>query len=434
MKVIPEIERQSKKEIDAFQDDKLKELLLYLKSNSPFYKKYFASNKIDVSDIAGLQDLHRIPPITKDDFQQNNWDFLCVARNQIAEYTSTSGTLGKPVSVALTHNDLDRLAYNECISFACADGTSDDLYQLMVTLDRQFMAGIAYYEGVRKLGGGIVRVGPGLPAMQMETIQRLNPTVLVAVPSFIIKLIEFAEINKIDLNKTSVKKAICIGEGLRTPQLEFNVLAQRITAAWNIKLYNTYASTEMQTAFTECMQGKGGHHHPELIIVEVLDDNNNQVGPGESGEITITTLGVEGMPLLRYKTGDIASYYDEPCVCGRNTLRLGPILGRKQQMIKLKGTTLYPPGVFDIIQQVEHITDFVVEVFSNALGTDELKLYLLANEADYGFIESSLYASFQSRLRVKPFIQFSNQQEIEKIQLGGQSRKIKKFIDNRKSY
>src|SRR5690606_18101936 len=101
--------------------------------------------------------------------------------------------------------------------------------------------------------------------------------------------------------------------------------------------------------FTECQFGCGGHHHPELIIVELLDEENNPVEDHMSGEVTITTLGVEGMPLLRYKTGDIAMAFKEACACGRNTMRLSPILGRKQHMIKLKGTTLYPNGIFEVL-------------------------------------------------------------------------------------
>jgi phenylacetate-CoA ligase len=430
---IPEIELQSREAIQSYQNSKLKELLHYLKDNSPFYKKHFKNYNINVDAVQGVNDLHRIPTISKDDFQQYNWDFLCVDRSEIAEYTSTSSTLGKPVIVALTENDLQRLAYNEYISFACADGTSNDLYQLMVTLDRQFMAGIAYYEGVRKLGGGIVRVGPGLPAMQIETILRLQPTVLVAVPSFIIKLMEYAQANDIDLNTTSVKKAICIGEALRTPDLEMNVLAKKITDTWNIQLYGTYASTEMQTAFTECRFSRGGHQHPELIIVEVLDDYGNAVASGAEGEITITTLGVEGMPLLRYRTGDIAAHHTEVCKCGRHTTRLGSVVGRKQQMIKLKGTTLYPPGLFDIINQEARVKDYAVEVFSNSLGTDELKLYVVTEANVQNEVEASLQAYFQSRLRVKPFIVFATSQEVEAIQLSGQSRKIKKFVDNRQT-
>jgi len=124
----------------------------------------------------------------------------------------------------------------------------------------------------------------------------------------------------------------------------------------------------MQTAFTECSEGKGGHHQPALLIVELLDENNRQVKIGEPGEVTITTLGVEAMPLLRYKTGDICIAFDEPCLCGRKTLRLSPVIGRKKQMIKFKGTTLYPPALFDLLNEMEEIKDFVAEVYSNEIG------------------------------------------------------------------
>lgn len=431
MNRIPEIELQSKESIKFFQEGKLKETLAYVARHSPYYIRLFKEHGISIGSILRLEDLVSLPVTTKDDLQQYNWDFLCVPRNEIVEYTSTSGTLGKPVTIALTENDLQRLAYNESISFACADGKEDDLYQLMLTLDRQFMAGIAYYEGIRKLGAGLIRVGPGLPALQWETIERLKPTVLVAVPSFIIKLIEFAQLQGIDLNKCSVRRAICIGESLRDENLQLNTLGNKISDSWHIQLYGTYASTEMQTAFTECMHGSGGHHHPELIVVELLNEQNQNVGMGDVGEVTITTLGVEGMPLIRYKTGDMAKAYDAPCACGRNTLRLGPVLGRHQQMIKLKGTTMYPPGIFDILNQFHQVKDYVVEAYTGELGTDELKLYLHV-EDNRSKVEELLKNAFQSRLRVIPFFEFINAGEIDKLQLEGKSRKIKKFIDNRK--
>lgn len=429
MNPIPEIELQSFEDIRRFQNTKLKETLNYVSHHSLYYKRLFASHQIKSANVE-LGNLCELPVTTKNDLQEHNWDFLCVPKSKIAEYTSTSGTLGKPVTIALTENDLQRLAYNECISFACADGQDDDLYQLMLTLDRQFMAGIAYYEGIRKLGAGIIRVGPGLPALQWETIERLKPTVLVAVPSFIIKLIEFAKDQGIDLNNSSVKKAICIGESLRDDNLLPNTLGKKILESWDIKLYGTYASTEMQTAFTECIHGVGGHHHPDLIIVEVLDEHNQEVAAGAVGEITITTIGVEGMPLVRYKTGDMARAYSAPCSCGRNTLRLGPVLGRHQQMIKLKGTTLYPPGIFDILNNIQEVKEYVVEVYTGDLGTDELRLHIAIGD-ERRKVEELLKSAFQSRLRVVPFFEFKSGAEIEQLQLGGKGRKIKKFIDNR---
>lgn len=432
-KFLPAIEFASPDEIVAFQLEKMKQMLRFLDANSVFYKRHFSSYGINVTAIQSFSDLQRIPPTVKDDLQNFNMDFLCVPRASIAEYTSTSGTLGKPVTIALSSNDLDRLAYNEAVGFTCADGSSADLYQLMLTLDRQFMAGVAYYQGIRKLDAGLIRVGPGLPAMQWDTILRLKPNTIVGVPSFMLKLIEYAMENGIDVNATAVKKAICIGENIRTPELKPNALATRITDLWKIKLFGTYASTEMQTAFTECSHGVGGHLHPELIIVEILDDNNLPVLPGTEGEVTITTLGIEGMPLLRYKTGDIAAMFADKCGCGRTTPRIGPVIGRKQQMLKLKGTTVYPPAIFDLLNSIESIIDYRVAARTTDMGTDEIQIHLVASTGSEEKTVAELTANFRSRLRVVPEIITSTPLALEKM-TSVVSRKVSKFIDLRTSH
>lgn len=412
------------------QEKKLIELLAYLNARSPFYKELFLKHHVNIAGIKALADLTLLPVTTKEDLQQRNHDFLCVDTRQIIEYTSTSGTLGSPVTIALTENDLERLTTNEYNSFICADGTANDTYQLMLTLDRQFMAGIAYYCGLRKLGAGIIRLGPGVPSLQWETIQRLKPTAIVAVPSFILKLIKFAKDNHIDINSSSVKKAVCIGENIRNTDFSYNILGKKITESWDIKLYSTYASTEMQTAFTECGEGKGGHLQPELVIVELLDEENCQVPPNTPGEVTITTLGVEGMPLLRYKTGDICMYDEQPCECGRKSLRLSPVIGRKKQMIKYKGTTLYPPALFDLLNEMEEVLDFVVDVYSNEIGMDEVLIHIVPID-DTKACDNRIRAYLQARLRVSPHVNYLNALEIQKMQVNEASRKIIKFIDRR---
>lgn len=418
------------KEIENLQQKKLQELLVYLNDNSPFYKDLFAKHAIKISSIKTIADLQNIPPTEKEHLQQNNESFLCVPKGKIIEYTSTSGTLGSPVTIALTENDLQRLAFNEYTSFTCAGGKPDDIYQLMLTLDRQFMAGMAYYSGIRKLGAGLIRVGPGVPSLQWETIARLKPTAIVAVPSFILKLIAYAKENGIDINNSSVKKAICIGENIRNADFSLNVLGRKITGTWDIQLYSTYASTEMQTAFTECKEGKGGHHNPELVIVELLDENNQTVQPGQPGEVTITTLGVEGMPLLRYKTGDICIAYIASCTCGRNSLRLSPVIGRKKQMIKFKGTTLFAPALFDLLNGMADVRDYVVEISSNEIGTDEVLLYLLPGDSSDA-TDHKIRAYLQASLRVTPGIKYIDAEAIQKMQFPESSRKPLKFIDKR---
>lgn len=428
--MIPIIENKTAAEIKLLQEQILKELLQYVSSHSRYYQNLFKANSIDVKNISSLEDLSKIPVTTKDDLYKFNKDFICVSPDKIIDYVTTSGTLGDPLTFVLTDKDLERLAYNEAISLACAGGTKNDIYQLMTTLDRRFMAGLAYFMGIKKLGAGVVRVGNGMPEFQWDTIKRLQPTVAIAVPSFILKLIEFAEQNNIDHKNCSIKKIICIGEAIRNEDFSLNTLGKRIAEKWDVKLYSTYASTEMGAAFTECGEGKGGHHHPELLIIELLDENNKPVKQGEAGELTVTTLGVEGMPLLRFKTGDVCVAHNEPCKCGITTTRLSPIIGRKQQMIKFKGTSLYPPALYDILNNISYVENYIVEVFTNEIGTDDITINIGATNAPENF-EKDLKDHFRAKLRVAPNIKLHDPQAITKLQLPEMSRKAITFIDRR---
>ncbi len=239
-----------------------------------------------------MHDLRQIPPTTKEDLQLHGEDFICVEKNRIIDYITTSGTLGEPVTFAMTDHDLNRLAYNESQGFKCANCTRDEVFQLMTTMDRRFMAGLAYFLGSRMLQAAMIRVGNGIPELQWDSIRRFSPTALVAVPSFLLNIIDYAEKQGINHHESSVKKVICIGDSIRNTDFSANTLGKKISERWpEIKLYSTYASTEMATSFTECEYGIGGHHHPDLIIVEFLDEMDNPVNPGEPGEVTITTLG-----------------------------------------------------------------------------------------------------------------------------------------------
>jgi len=426
----PAIERKSLEEIKTTQEQLLQETLSYVNQNSAYYKRLFERENINVDAIKTIEDLQQIPVTTKDDLQKNNDDFLCVPRHKIIDYCTTSGTLGDPVTFGLTDKDLDRLAYNEAISFDVAGIKEGDVVQLMTTIDRRFVAGLAYFLGLRKLGAGVIRVGAGIPQLQWDSILKYRPNYLITVPSFLLKLIEFAENHGIDYNNSGIKGAICIGEPLRNQDFSTNILAKKITDKWNIKLFSTYASTEMSTAFTECEHFKGGHHHPELIITEVLNEENQPVKSGESGELTITTLGVEGMPLLRFKTGDIVQLHHEPCKCGRNTLRVGPVLGRKQQMIKYKGTTLYPPAMHDVLNHFDSVENHLIEISTNELGTDEIVIKIASNDASEELLHE-IKDYFRAKLRVTPKIEFAPAEDLQQMVFPAMSRKPVRFFDLR---
>lgn len=430
MEFYPSIERSDIQEIKKFQEQKLQELLAYLETHSPFYQKLFKENNINIADIRILEDLQKIPTTTKNDIQQNNNDFFCITPDKIVDYSTTSGTLGDPVTFGLSDNDLERLAYNEAISFACAGIQKGDVVQMITTIDKRFMAGLAYFLGLRKMGASVVRMGPGIPELQWDSIFRYNPKYLITVPSFLLKMIDYAEKHGIDYQNSSVYGAICIGESIKNQDFTDNILSQKIKEKWNIKLFSTYASTEMSTAFTECEEQIGGHQHPELIITEILDDNGNLVKEGESGELTITTLGVEAIPLLRFKTGDIVKAHYEPCACGRNTMRLGPVIGRKQQMIKYKGTTLYPPAMNDILNDFNNILCYQIVIQSNEIGLDEI-IIKISTDSDSETFVNEVRDHFRAKLRVSPKIEIIEFDVLSKTVFNPNSRKPITFIDLR---
>lgn len=424
------IETWSREKIAAFQEIKLKEALDYVARNSSFYQRYYREAGVSITEVTSLADLQKLPFTTKEHLQQFNDEFLCVPPQKVVDYATTSGTSGSPVTFALTDADLERLAYNEALSFACSGVEKGDVVQLMTTMDRQFMAGLAYFLGLRKLGATVVRVGAGIPELQWDAIKRYRPAYLITVPSFLIKMIEYAEVNGIDYHNSGIKGAVCIGEPLRNQDFSPNNISAKIMEKWDIRLFSTYASTEMSTAFAECELQQGGHHHPDLIIVEVVDEAGRQVSDGESGELVVTTLGVEAMPLVRFKTGDIVQAYHEPCACGRNSLRIGPVIGRKQQMIKYKGTTLYPPAMNNLLNGFDEIRNHLIEISVNELGTDEILIYLAVDEPSDDFL-SQIRDHFRARLRVTPKIEFLPLEELNKRVYLPKSRKPVQFVDKR---
>ena len=429
-----DIEFESVERIRAYQEELLRSQIEYLASHSPYYQRVFREYNISPQDIRTIEDLQHLPFTEKKDLQLHNDDFLCVPKCDIIDYITTSGTLGEPVLFGCTEHDLQRLAYNEEKSFSCAGLKKGDILQLMTTLDKRFMAGLAYWLGIRKMGASIIRVGNGIPELQWDTILRLKPTAIMCVPSFILRLIEYAEQNGIDYRHSSIRKIIGIGEGLRDQQFHLNLLGQRIHDKWpEVELFATYSSTEMSATFSECEHACGGHVHPELIIVEIIGEDDLPVADGTPGEVVITTLGVEGMPLLRFRTGDIAARITEPCACGRNSYRLTPLIGRKHNMIKLKGTTIYPPAINDVLDHTEFVNNYVVVVRNSEAGTDEVIVRISLKDGTTN-AEKAVYLlkeHFRSKLRVTPLVEVLPADVIQRINFPAKSRKPIKFIDER---
>ena len=415
-------------EINQMQLRALNLHLEYVYTKSPFYKDHW-KRVSEFKGINSLDQLKEFPITSKSDFQKDEFQFLCVPRKEVVEYVTTSGSTGSPIVVALTQSDLKRLAYNEKRSLEIAGVSSEDIVQITTTLDKLFMAGMAYYQGVVAIGATVLRIGITQPAVQLKVIRDFHSSVMIAVPSYINSLKRFALKNKTDINSLPVKKIICIGDVIRESNFERNALHNEIVKDWNVELFSTYASTESMTAFTECSVHRGGHLIPELMVVEILDEDDLTVEDGDLGEVVVTPLGVTGMPIVRYKTGDLARLHTGKCDCGRSTPRLGPIEGRKNHMIKLKGTTIYPSSIESVLHHFQELKYYLIEITQSEIGLDSVNLILedtISND-----LINEIRIELSNRIRVVPEISRIESSTLRKRMYPVDSRKPIKVIDLR---
>lgn len=417
----------SSEEIAAAQVRLLREHLARCRRHSPFYRSLLAGLAPEEVTLESLADL---PLTDKVDFSERNTEFLAVSPEKIVDIVLSSGTTGAPSAVMYSEHDLRRLAYNEAVSLAACGVTNRDTALLTCTMDRCFVAGLAYQTGLRQLGAAVIRSGASTLASQCDLIRRLHPTVLVGVPTFLRKLGRFLGENGLDPAATSVRNLVCIGEPLRDAGLFPLQLAEDLEALWDATACSTYATSETVSTFCECTARRGGHLIPELAIVEIIDAAGNRLPGGEHGEVVLTPLQGEGMPLVRFKTGDTSFLIAEPCSCGRITPRLGPILGRRSQMIKTKGTTVYPLSILAALNSMPGISDYYVVATSEDRLSDHLTVHA-AISSGHDCSPESIAEQLQCRLRVKTSVVIEPEAEIARGIFGPESRKANRFIDKR---
>ena len=417
-------------EIEAMLDEGVSRAVEYVYERSPFYREKLDSAGLDPGDIRSVRDLERIPPTTKADFAAGGETLHCVGRDMIADIVTTSGTTGRPVIYPLTCGDIDRLGVNEQLSFSCAGLSASDTVLVAVTLDKCFMAGLAYYEGLKKLGAAAVRVGAGSPAMLIDMVERLSATAIVSVPSFLERIARYASDHGIDLSESSVERLVCIGEPVRTEDFTLNVLGGGISRAWGANVYSTYGATEIAGSLCECEAGAGGHLHPSLLFVEILDEQGRRVPDGEPGEVVATTIGVEAMPLIRFRMGDMSFMATTRCECGRCTPRIGPILARKNEMLKLKGTTVFPATIYNVLNAIPNVLDYVLVATAAASLSDELEVVVSLSDGDEGVCEE-ISERLKGALKVTPGVRVATDSEIATVRGDAGSRKKRLFVDLR---
>lgn len=414
--------------IAEVQLERLRAHLTYAIERSPWYGRALAG--LDPRDLRDLASLADLPTTEKSDLTGANEAFRAAAPEDIVDVCLTSATTGdRPTVLDQTAEDLARLAYNEQTAFATAGLGESDCLLVGAALDRCFMAGLAYFMGGLRLGARCVRMGAGSPAQYWQTLRATSPSAVVSVPSLMRKVAEHAMESGEEPANAGVDRLIAIGEPTRGADMELLPGARRLEELWGAPVYSTYASTEIATTFCECETRRGGHLRPELIVAETIGEDGRTVAPGRPGEVIVTPLGVRGMPLVRFRTGDISFRIEEPCPCGRRTWRLGPVIGRRNQMLKYRGTTVFPQTLLAPLEGHPGVAGAYVEAHRYGDGTDRVVVCVSVRDASLD--ASALGDLVRASARVAPEVRLIDEMELNARVYGSGKRKRTVFFDLR---
>lgn len=423
--------------VKGFQLIKVKETIQYAYKNSKFYRNLFKKLNISPNDIRVLGDIEKIPITTKEDLRKKNWDFVAAPRSSWVDCFSTSGTTGEPIFLPCVIEDLERIAMLTAKSFKVAGVKKGDVIQMTLPMSTaMWIAGLGFWLGNIVNGNCTLRIGPGFVDSQIKIMQLLRPTIVIGVPSFLIKLAYAARKVK-DFKKIKPRLILITAENIIKEDFNRNALGKQLGDIWDgVAIRSGFGSNEMEAVGFECDQEHGHHMSSEAIFFEVVDPNTHRVlKDGEKGMLVITHLGVKGMPLIRYSQGDITFKISQRCRCGRTSNRIGPILGRIDQQIKIKGVNIYPSAIEEILLDFSEIGQYYIEVSSDGHFRDRISIYFSIEERSRCYSKDLIY-KIKDRIRsmfgvgVDVFMRKS--QEILKQTMPSDSRKPKRFFDMRK--
>ena len=368
-------------EIDAKSVRAFRNHIRHVKECSVYYKSIFES--ISPDDINSVEDIARIPLTSRAQLAGQSSRFLGVDPAQVVETVITAGTGGKPIPFIFSASDLDRIAYNQALHLHAAGISPADRIMLLVSLDRYSLDGMAQYRGAVILGANVMRIGVGTAMHQVlhRYLQFFKPTALVGVPSVLRSIGLDLKEKGYDTAGSAVEKLLCIGESIADRSLGKNAVGSALEQLWGAKAFSMYSSTETAVAYCDCAGQAGLHGHPELVYTEIVDKNGRPVSDGTVGELVATPFGVEGVPLVRYRTGDMTFKLPGTCTCGRNSCRIGPVLGRKSQLFTCNGTVVYPLLLTNALDSVEEVKDYLVILENETGRTDTVTIHVAAPPA-----------------------------------------------------
>ncbi|MCR4766119.1 MAG: phenylacetate--CoA ligase [Bacteroidaceae bacterium] len=384
----PEIETLSEEGMKALQLERLQKTVRHC-MNSPFYQQKFKELGVSPEDIKTLDDLNKLPFTSKEDLRENYpFGLACVPLKDCVRLHSSSGTTGNPTVVLHTQKDLDEWAIAVARCLWMVGSRPEDVFQNSAGYG-MFTAGLGFQYGAEKVGMLTVPAAAGNTTRQIKFIKDFGTTVLHAIPSYASRIYEVMKEEGVDPRKDTQLRVLCIGAEPHSEEQR-----QRIEENLGVKAYNSYGISEMMgpgVAF-ECKEQNGLHIWEDYFIVEIIDPVTLKPVPdGELGELVLTTINREAMPLLRYRTRDLTRILPGDCPCGRHHKRLARLQGRSDDMIILKGVNIFPIQIEKILLGFKELsTDYLITVEtkdSNDIMTVEVELNQLFTD-DYTRLKS----------------------------------------------
>lgn len=377
----PEFEKLTRSEIEALQTERLKKTVRQC-MNSEFYRRRFAESHIDPDDIRSLSDLSRIPFTTKQDLRDSYpFGMSAVPLSRVVRLHSSSGTTGTPTVILHTQRDLDEWANAVARCLYMVGLRPGDIFQNSSGYG-MFTGGLGFQYGAERLGMLTVPAAAGNTKRQIKFITDFGTTALHAIPSYAGRLYEVMEEMGIDPRRDTHLRTLIIGAEPHSEEQR-----RRIEQMLGVKAYNSFGMSEMcgpGVAF-ECTEQNGLHIWEDYYIVEIVDPMTLEPVPeGEVGELVLTTINREAMPLLRYRTRDLTRILPGECPCGRHHLRLDRMKGRSDDMIILKGVNIFPIQIETVLMQFAELgNDYLITLTNeeaNDLMTVEVELNAFSDD------------------------------------------------------
>ena len=428
----PKLELMERKELEELQLQRLKSVVEKVYKNVPFYEKKFKQAGITPEDIKSLKDLVKLPTTKKQDLRDNYpFGLFAVPLEEVVRVHASSGTTGKPTVVGYTAKDIETWSDLMARDFVMVGVKKGDIFQNAVNYGF-FTGGLGVHYGIERMGAMAVPSGVGNTERQLEIMMDFAVTVLHCTPSYALYLAETAKARGV-VDRLRLRIG-CFGAEPWSDESR-----KELEDTLHIKAYDSYGLSEMMgpgVAF-ECQEQNGLHIWEDHFLIEILDENERPCAPGEPGELVITSLTKEAMPLIRYHTGDVTYIMEDKCPCQRTSRKLHRFLGRADDMLIVRGINVFPSQIEDVLVSIPEIGNyFQVVVDRKKHGLDEISIQVeLKDEAFTGELTDLARIQKKTEEKIKSVLNVRSKIElVEKGSIPRTAGKSKKVVDLRDVY